>query len=143
MLLRSILLIATTLLCIACGGGKVQHAEVSTPVDVRTLRIENSSLERGATDTLRLGRLRSGEIIAKRIQVENRSDRPLVITHHTVSCGCLSAKYDRKPTQKGESQTLDIEFDSRTMYGLQLKSLVLHLAQMEQPIRIIVEAEVE
>lgn len=136
-------LLAVLLFAASCQRGKVQQAQTSAPVSSQTITIDNASLLSGASDTLRFGRMRSGEIIAKRIRVENRSDKPLVITHHTVSCGCLSAKYDRKPTQKGESQTLDIEFDSRTMYGLQLKSLVLHLAQMEQPIRIIVEAEVE
>ena len=136
-------MLAALLFAASCQRGKVQQAQTSAPVSSQTITIDNASLLSGASDTLRFGRMRSGEIIAKRIRVENRSDKPLVITHHTVSCGCLSAKYDRKPTQKGESQTLDIEFDSRTMYGLQLKSLVLHLAQMEQPIRIIVEAEVE
>ena len=143
MLLRSILLFATTLLCIACGGGKVQHAEVSAPVDVRTVRIENSSLERGATDTLRLGRLRSGEIIAKTIRVVNESDQPLVFTRHHVSCGCLRVKYDRKPIAKGASSDIELEFDSRTMMGLQLKTLVLYYAENARPMRIFVEAEVE
>lgn len=136
-------MLAALLFSASCQRGKVQQAQTSAPVSSQTITIDNASLLSGASDTLRFGRMRSGEIIAKRIRVENRSDKPLVITHHTVSCGCLNAKYDRKPTQNGESQTLDIEFDSRTMYGLQLKSLVLHLAQMEQPIRIIVEAEVE
>lgn len=136
-------LLAISLLMASCQRGKVQQAEASLPASVQTISIDNASLESGASDTLRFERMHSGEIIAKQIKVENRSDKPLVITHHTISCGCLSVNYDRKPTQKGESTTIDIEFDSRTMYGLQLKSLVLHLAQMEQPLRIIVEAEVE
>lgn len=121
----------------------MQHAEVSTPVDVRTLRIENSSLERGATDTLRLGRLRSGEIIAKTIRVVNESDQPLVFTRHHVSCGCLGVKYDRKPIAKGASSDIELEFDSRTMMGMQLKTLVLYYAENARPMRIFVEAEVE
>ena len=136
-------LLAALLLMASCQGGKVKLAQSSAPVAAQTIAIDNTSLISGASDTLRFGRMRSGEIIAKQVRIENKSDRALIITNHNISCGCLSVKYDHKPTQKGESQTLDIEFDSRTMYGLQLKSLVLHLAQMEQPIRIIVEAEVE
>ena len=136
-------LLAALLLMASCQGGKLKQAQTSAPTASQTITIDNAALLNGACDTLRFGRMRSGEIIAKQVRIENTSDKPLVITNHNISCGCLSVRYDRKPTQKGESQTLDIEFDSRTMYGLQLKSLVLHLAQMEQPIRIIVEAEVE
>ena len=94
-------------------------------------------------DTLRLGRLRSGEIIAKTIRVVNESDQPLVFTRHHISCGCLGVKYDRKPIAKGASSDIELEFDSRTMMGMQLKTLVLYYAENARPMRIFVEAEVE
>ena len=131
------------LLCLSCKGGKVQQAEVSSPTDLRTVRIDATSVEQGASDSLQLGRLRSGEIIAKTIRIENHSGKPLVLTHHQVSCGCLSAAYERKPIADGGYADVQMEFDSRTMYGLQLKSLNLYFAEKDKPLKIFIEAEVE
>lgn len=132
-----------TLLCLSCKGGKVQQAEVSTPVDLLTVRIDDTLLDHPISDTVALGRLRSGEIIAKTIRIENHSDNPLVLTHHQVGCGCLSATYDRKPIVPKGSTDVVMEFDSRTMYGLQLKTLNLFFAEKGQPLKIFVTAEVE
>jgi hypothetical protein len=52
-------------------------------------------------------------------------------------------QYDRKPIAKGQSTDINLEFDSRTMNGLQLKTLVLYFAEKGRPMRIFVEAEVE
>lgn len=143
MLRRITYLLAVILLCSSCKGGSAQHAKANKVVDLRTVRIDPSLGERPISDTIRLGRLRSGEIIAKTIRIENHSDSPLVLTHHQVGCGCLSAQYDRKPIVAGGSTDVVMEFDSRTMYGLQLKTLNLFFAEKDQPLKIFVEAEVE
>ena len=131
------------LLCLSCKGGKVEYATATAPVDVRTITIDNASSECVVSDSLQFGRMRSGEIIAKTVRIENRTDKPIIITHHQVSCGCLKVRYDRKPIAAGESSDIYVEFDSRTMYGLQLKNLILYLAEKDNPIKIFVEAEVE
>ena len=131
------------LLCLSCKGGKVEYATATAPIDAKTITIDNSSDERVVSDSLQFGRLRSGEIIAKTVRIENHSDKPILITHHQVSCGCLKVQYSRKPIAVGESCDVNIEFDSRTMYGLQLKNLILYLAEKDNPIKIFVEAEVE
>lgn len=130
------------LLVVACGGGNQQSVALPA-ANVREIRIDNDSAERGVSDTLRLGRMRSGEIIAQTIRVQNDSDEPIVLSHHQVSCGCIRVNYSRQPIAPGESADVAFEFDSRTMMGLQLKSLVLHFAENAHPLKIIVEAEVE
>ena len=131
------------LLCLSCKGGKVKYATTTTPVNARIITVDNSFDERGKSDTLQFGRMHSGEIIAKTLRIKNNSDNAILITHHQVSCGCLKVKYDRKPIAAGESSDVSIEFDSRTMYGLQLKNLIFFLAKKERPIKIFIEAEVE
>ena len=143
-MMRIVTYLATVmLLCFSCKGGKVEYATASAPIDVRTITIDNSSLERVVSDSLQFGRMRSGEIITKTVRIENRGDEPILLTHHQVSCGCLKVQYDRRPISAGESCDVSIEFDSRTMYGLQLKNLILYLAEKDNPIKIFVEAEVE
>jgi hypothetical protein len=131
------------ILCLSCKGGKVEYATASAPINVRTITIDNTSTDRVVSDSLQFGRMRSGEIITKTVRIENRSDQPILLTHHQVSCGCLKVQYDRRPISAGESCDVSIEFDSRTMYGLQLKNLILYLAEKDNPIKIFVEAEVE
>ena len=138
--------IATTILfCSACGGGNAAKTSATTTaaINFQEITIKPEAIENGIADTLKFGEMRSGEIIAKTIRVVNESDQPLVFTRHHVSCGCLSVKYDRKPIAKGASSDIELEFDSRTMMGLQLKTLVLYYAENARPMRIFVEAEVE
>ena len=143
MLRDFVYIVAAALMMVSCGGRQTQYATASHPVDLRTITIDNESAERGVSDTLRLGRLHSGEVIAKTIRVKNESNEPVVFTRHHVSCGCISVQYDRKPIAKGQSGDINIKFDSRTMNGLQLKTLVLYFAEKGRPMRIFVEAEVE
>ena len=71
MLRRITYLLAVILLCSSCKGGSAQHAKANKVVALRTVRIDPSLGERPISDTIRLGRLRSGEIIAKTIRIEN------------------------------------------------------------------------
>ncbi len=132
--------VAAVLLFVACGGSS---QSVVPTANVRVVNIENDSAERGVTDTLRFGRMRSGEVIAQTIRVQNNSTEPIVLTRHHVSCGCLKVRYSRQPIAPGASGDIALEFDSRTMLGLQLKTLVLYFAEKGRPMRIFVEAEVE
>lgn len=130
------------MLLTACGA-KQRATTAPTQGNERVIVVGGDSSERTITDTLRLGRMRSGEIIAQAYRIQNDSGEPIVLSHHRVSCGCLSVEYDRKPIATGQSAEMVLEFDSRTMMGLQLKTLNLFLAEQSRPIRIFVEAEVE
>ena len=135
------------LLCTACGGGATKAdknaATMASAVNVQTVAITDDVIEQGVSDTLRFGEMRSGEVIAKRLRVENRCNHPIVLLRHTSSCGCIKINYDRKPIAPGQSGEIHFEFDSRTLYGWQMKLMEFYFAEKGNPMKIYAEAEVE
>ena len=109
----------------------------------RIIAISDSVLMHGSTDTLRFGRLGSGEIAVLRFQLENTSAKPLVILSTQRSCGCISLDHDAQPLAPGQARTLEMTFDSRGEYGWQLKRMDLILSGARKPLRIFVEADIE
>ncbi len=146
--MKALAYIATLLLlCTACGGSAHKAdknaATMASDVNTQTIAITADDVEQGVADTLRFGKMRSGEIIAKTLRVENRCDHPIVLLRHTTTCGCIKINYDRKPIAPGQSGEIYFEFDSRTLYGWQMKLMEFYFAEKGNPMKIYAEAEVE
>ena len=145
--MKALAYIATLLLlCTSCGARAPKadkNATMGSVVNTQTIAITADDVEQGVADTLRFGKMRSGEIIAKTLRVENRCDRPIVLLRHTTTCGCIKINYDRKPIAPGQSGEIYFEFDSRTLYGWQMKLMEFYFAEKGNPMKIYAEAEVE
>lgn len=145
--MKALAYIATLLLlCTSCGGGAHKadkNATMGSGVNTQTIAITADDVEQGVADTLRFGKMRSGEIIAKTLRVENRCNHPIVLLRHTTTCGCIKINYDRKPIAPGQSGEIYFEFDSRTLYGWQMKLMEFYFAEKGNPMKIYAEAEVE
>jgi hypothetical protein len=145
--MKALAYIATLLLlCTSCGARAPKadkNATMGSGVDTQTIAITADDVEQGVADTLRFGKMRSGEIIAKTLRVENRCNRPIVLLRHTTTCGCIKINYDRKPIAPGQSGEIHFEFDSRTLYGWQMKLMEFYFAEKGNPMKIYAEAEVE
>ncbi|MDE6070618.1 MAG: DUF1573 domain-containing protein, partial [Alistipes sp.] len=74
-----------------CGVALWMCACVSRPAAVerkgRGVVLTDSLFEYGSCDTMRLGRLHSGEIAVSRLWIANRASRPVVISSFDRSCG--------------------------------------------------------
>lgn len=140
---------AAILLCSACGGNqpKTDKQSASTSsnsiVNTQSIGIGSEAIEQGTSDTLRFGKMRSGEIIAKTLRVENKCDHPIVLLRHTTTCGCIKISYDRKPIAPQGSAEIRFEFDTRTLHGWQMKLMEFYFAEKGKPMKIYAEAEVE
>ena len=145
--MKALAYIATLLLlCTSCGTRAPKadkNATMGSAVNTQTIAITADDVEQGVADTLRFGKMRSGEIIAKTLRVENRCNRPIVLLRHTTTCGCIKINYDRKPIAPGQSGEIYFEFDSRTLYGWQMKLMEFYFAEKGNPMKIYAEAEVE
>jgi hypothetical protein len=145
--MKALAYIATLLLlCTSCGARAPKadkNATMGSAVNTQTIAITADDVELGVADTLRFGKMRSGEIIAKTLRVENRCNRPIVLLRHTTTCGCIKINYDRKPIAPGQSGEIYFEFDSRTLYGWQMKLMEFYFAEKGNPMKIYAEAEVE
>jgi len=71
------------------------------------------------------GKLRSGEKVTYSFKFRNTGKNLLVISSVTSSCGCTISDYPRQPIKPGESNTIDVSFDSEGRQGLQNKTVTV------------------
>ena len=136
------LLLLCALMLSSCHAVK-QKSEVSKEPIGRVLVINDSLLLNGGSDTLRLGKLHSGEEIDFSYNLKNVSSSNLVVLYHEITCGCIKLEYNNQPIKTNEHLPVRVKFDSRGLYGWQLKFFRLHLYGAERPLLIYVESEVE
>ncbi len=67
----------------------------------------------------------------------------MVLLGEELTCGCIALDYENKPIKSGEYLPVQVDFDSRGLYGWQLKLFYLHLHGAELPLKIYLEAELE
>ncbi|WP_300108731.1 DUF1573 domain-containing protein [uncultured Alistipes sp.] len=134
--MRYLTLILAGLLIVGC------QSRESTVFSGQTIEISDTTLTAGCSDTVRFGRLHSGELGVKHLHLRNASSQTLVITRHEVSCQCVRPEFERKPIKPGEEIPFDLRFDSRGEYGWQMKLLKLYNSESSAPLKIYVEADV-
>jgi hypothetical protein len=132
-------MLATVTLC-GCGGNSPQK---TNRIADREITLSEEAFGAGISDTLQLGRMRQGEIIAKTIRLHNGSDRPVVILREVTSCGCTMAQYLRQPIAPASSCDITIEFNSQGQLGWQMKLMEFYFAEKATPLKIYIDAEVE
>ena len=107
------------------------------------ITLTDTLLDKGGSDTVRFGRLHSGEIAEQRVWLVNDASRAVAVASYGRSCGCTTLEFDREPVAPGAARRLRLRFDSRGEHGWQLKTVDLHLTGAAHPLRIFVEAEIE
>lgn len=137
-MLRACLMLLLAAALAACGA-----RQAKTERKGRIITLTDTILDTGGTDTVRFGRLHSGEIAQLRLWLANETARPLVITKYDCSCGCTTLEYDSQPINAGDAQQVTLTFDARGEWGWQLKTLDVSFAGAHRPLRLFIEAEVE
>ena len=136
--------IAVVLLAASCGGEQSSaQDEVTRSRNAHAIILRDSLLERGMTDTIRFGHLYSGEIAHIDFWIENQTTKPVVPLMVKRTCGCTDLEYERQPIAPGEDRRCRMIFDTRGIYGWQLKVIDLKLGGVDRTVRIMVEADVE
>lgn len=131
---------------VGCGGRSNAPAlppESATQAPLVAFMTISDTLGTAPSDTLQLGRMRSGEIVAQAVGVINNSPTPLVITSTESSCGCTDIDYPSQPIGVGDTARVEVRFDSQGFYGWQFKRVRLYTSAALSPITIYIEAEVE
>ena len=132
------LLFAAALLFSGCGR---KHR--STVHSGKFITVTDATVAAGGSDTLRFGRLRSGETARQQVWLHNASSISLMILSHQASCGCTTPEYERQPITPGGEIPFAVTFDTRGLRGWQMKLIELRFAGAAAPLKIYLEAEVE
>ena len=129
--------VALVLLC-GCGS-RSGHRTFSGPV----IAVSAESLHTDMSDTLRFGRLHSGETARLEAGFCNRGREPLVVVRSESSCGCTSLEYDAQPIMHGDTLRVAVRFDTSGQRGWLFKVLRVYFSGGERPLRLYVEADVQ
>lgn len=130
------------LLLVGCGSPAKQPQGPQEPVG-KVVVITDSLLLHGGADTLRFGTLGSGEQARLPLNLKNCTSQPMVVLGEELTCGCIDLTYENRPVTVSEHLPIQVDFDSRGLYGWQLKLLYLHLHGAKAPLKIYIEAELE
>lgn len=144
--MRTLLVALVLVAFVGCGGRNNSSApipETKYKAPLQSIVSVGDTLGTAPSDTLQLGRMRSGEIVAQAVGVINNSPTPLVITRTESSCGCTDIDYPSQPIGVGDTARIAIRFDSQGFYGWQFKRVRLYTSAALSPITIYIEAEVE
>ncbi len=96
------------------------------------------------SDTLiDIGTLRAGEVVRYDARLRNTGPEPLVIKDISTSCGCTSVEWDKRPIAPGGEGNFSFRFDSRGMWGTQIKLIEIETSASRRAFQVVMQARVE
>ena len=81
-------------------------------------------------------RVKRGEVLHLDFIVTNTGNQPLLLKDDEVSCGCTTVDYSTKPILPGQSSTVTVNFDTKTVYGRQERIVKLYTNAAEKPVNL-------
>ena len=88
---RMLAILALAALAVGCGTSPRAVERKG-----RIISLTDSILTTGGTDTVRFGRLGSGEIAVLRLWLANDASRPVAVASYRRSCGCTTLEFARR-----------------------------------------------
>jgi len=76
-------------------------------------------------DTFNFGTVIEGEKVAYSYRFKNVGNADLIINDAKGSCGCTVPEFPKKPIKPGESNSINVVFDSKGRTGEQIKSVAI------------------
>ena len=125
-----ILLIAILLSC----QHKKENAEKKSAVGITEVQMEETSHD--------FGTVKAGEIVVFDFTLTNTGKQNLIIKNAEVDCGCVQVHVVKDIIKPGEKGNIEVEFDSRGLFGKQLKTIDLDW-NCKEPKQLVIFATVE
>lgn len=88
------------------------------------------------------GLVKSGEIVIFDFVLTNTGNHDLNIRNTEVDCGCVQVNVVKDNIKPGEKGKIEVEFDSRGLFGKQLKTIDLDW-NCKEPKQLVIFATVE
>ncbi len=141
-----VVLLLTTSACISHTTQQADDrpiAELAKNGKGSMIHVTDEMIESGGSDTVRFGRLHSGEIAVLSLWLANETEHPIVLSDYRRSCGCTTLEFTAQPIPPNRARQLPLTFDSRGEWGWQLKTVDLLFDGSKHALRLFIEAEVE
>ncbi|MFT6814318.1 MAG: hypothetical protein ACJAZ3_000204 [Sphingobacteriales bacterium] len=137
----TLILLALPFLLASCGeeGASMKERETSVSKDMienpATAEISESSAVAEAAEDLPamafendvydFGTITEGEKVNYTFKFSNTGKAPLIITSASASCGCTVPKKPEAPVSPGQSDVIEVTFDSKGKVGIQNKTITI------------------
>lgn len=129
-------MVAFALLFTSCGGRR--SASTSSLDLLQSIDLADSL----SVDTIDFGKVRSGEVLERRLALKNSSERPIVLITTDTSCGCLELEYPKEPVKGGEAVEAKMTFFSSGYNYFAPRSFTLVTTASKLPKRLVVTATI-
>ena len=77
-----------------------------------------------------------GEVLNLDFVVTNTGNAPLILQDGEVSCSCTTVEYSSKPILPGQSATVTVVFNTKTVYGRQDRIVKFYSNASEKPVNL-------
>jgi hypothetical protein len=92
-------------------------------------------------ETHDFGKIKQGVPVTYSFEIENISDKPIVIENSWASCGCTTPEKIVDPIMPGKTAKLKVDYNAAAV-GTFSKPVYIKIAGIEQPKSVIITGEV-
>lgn len=82
------------------------------------------------------GTVKKGDVVKLDYMIRNAGTEPLLIHEAEVACSCTSVDYPQQPILPGQSATVTVTFNTKTVYERQDRIVYLHSNDPRSPSKI-------
>jgi hypothetical protein len=79
------------------------------------------------------GFVKKGEVVKLNYEISNKGNEPLLISNIEIGCSCTTVEYDKKPVLPGQTATVIILFDTKTVYDRQDRTVLVQSNDKKGP----------
>jgi hypothetical protein len=133
---------------IACNGKKGQNAIdaniINNPASANNPNIDKSKLPAItlAKTEHDFGRISEGEKVSYSFKFQNTGKSDLLISNVIASCGCTVPSYPKRPISPGESEFINVQFDSKGRSGNFTKDITIYANTIPNSIQLIIKGNI-
>lgn len=127
------ILVSTFLACLFCVGLMAQNSDAENQEnDGPQLTLESATLDYGTIER--------GSDGVRSIKFTNTGNKPLIITNARGSCGCTVPSHPKGFIQPGESDVIEVKYDTKRMGAIN-KSVTIS-SNAGDPVRVNIRGKV-
>jgi hypothetical protein len=147
--MRSIIFsLALIVALVACNGKKGQNTVdanlINNPASANDPNIDKSKLPviTLAKTEHDFGRISEGEKVSYSFKFQNTGKSDLLISNVIASCGCTVPSYPKRPIAPGESEFINVQFDSKGRSGNFTKDITIYANTIPNSIQLIIKGNI-
>jgi hypothetical protein len=85
---------------------------------------------------INFGSVKKGEVIKNKFEITNTGKSPLILEDVEISCSCTTADFSTEPILPGQTSTVTVIFNTKTVYGRQDRIVYLISNHPKGPVKL-------